>query len=97
MRDRRLHVLIGHMVPEELIAVVDGDIRQDAIETIYDELVRVTALILKGQCMDPIGRIVPRMRKVPARCRRMDDQFTAVRKVEEPVVRGGEVVAIEGT
>lgn len=50
MRDRRLHVPAGCVVPDELVAVVDGDVRTEAIEAIYDELVRVVASIATGQC-----------------------------------------------
>lgn len=50
MRDRYLHVPRGHMVPDEILPVVVGDVDLDGIEAIYDEFVRVVASIKSGRC-----------------------------------------------
>lgn len=50
LRDRALHVPIGHLVPEELFIVVAGDVRVEAIEAHYDGVVRVAASVLDGRC-----------------------------------------------
>ncbi|MFJ3319037.1 Tn3 family transposase [Herbaspirillum huttiense] len=50
MRDRYLHVPVGHEVPGEVLPVVAGDVDLDAIEAIYDEFVRVVASIQSGRC-----------------------------------------------
>lgn len=50
MRDRYLHVPVGHMVPEDVLPVVAGDVNLGAIEAIYDEFVRVVASIQSGRC-----------------------------------------------
>lgn len=50
MRDRYLHVPVGHMVPEDVLPVVVGDVNLDAIAAIYDEFVRVVASIQSGRC-----------------------------------------------
>ncbi|KVE40067.1 transposase [Burkholderia sp. BDU5] len=50
LRDRRLHVPVGHVVPEELVLVTDRDVRLEAIELIWDEFVRVTASVQSGHC-----------------------------------------------
>ena len=50
MRDRYLHVPRGHMVPDETLPVVAGDVDLLAIEAIYDQFVRVVASIRSGRC-----------------------------------------------
>lgn len=50
LRDRRLHVPVNHAVPELLKDVTDGDVRVEAIETIWDEFVRVVASVYSGRC-----------------------------------------------
>lgn len=50
MRDRHLHVPIDHMVPQELIPVITGDVNVALIEKVYDEFVRVVASIKNGRC-----------------------------------------------
>ncbi len=50
MRDRHLHVPIGHMVPEEVTFATIGDIDMEKIESVYDELLRVAASIHSGRC-----------------------------------------------
>jgi hypothetical protein len=48
--DRRLHVPQHHRVPAELLPAADCDVRLDLIESVWDELVRVSASIQSGQC-----------------------------------------------
>lgn len=50
LRDRRLHDPQRHILPAELIAVTDRDVRMYLIESIWDELVRVAASVQTGQC-----------------------------------------------
>lgn len=50
LRDRRLHVPVAHAVPELLAAIADCDVRPDAIEAIWDELLRVAASVYSGRC-----------------------------------------------
>lgn len=50
MRDRHLHVPIGHMVPEEVTFATVGDIDMEKVEAVYDELLRVAASIHTGRC-----------------------------------------------
>lgn len=50
MRDRLLHVPLGHMVPGEVVQATVGDIDIAKIEAIYDEFVRVVASIHSGRC-----------------------------------------------
>ncbi|CAJ3199676.1 transposase Tn3 family protein [Burkholderia pseudomallei] len=50
LRDRRLHVPVSHAVPDELTAVVDRDVRLDAIEAIWDDFVRIAASVQSGHC-----------------------------------------------
>ena len=50
LRDRRLHVPVGHAVPELLAPIADCDAKLEAIETIWDEFVRVVASVYSGRC-----------------------------------------------
>ena len=50
MRDRHLHVPIGHMVPEEVTFATIGDIVMEKIESVYYELLRVASSIHSGRC-----------------------------------------------
>jgi TnpA family transposase len=50
LRDRRLHVPVGHTVPEELVSVTDRDVRLEAIELIWDDFVHLTASVQSGHC-----------------------------------------------
>ncbi len=50
LRDRRLHVTVGMSVPDMLAAVVDCDVRLEAIEAIWDDFVRLVASIQSGHC-----------------------------------------------
>jgi TnpA family transposase len=50
LRDRRLHVPVDFLVPADLAAITDCDVCLDAIETIWDNLVRVAASVQSGHC-----------------------------------------------
>lgn len=50
MRDRLLHVPVGHMVPGEVTLATVGDIDLLKIEAVYDEFIRVVASIHSGRC-----------------------------------------------
>jgi len=50
LRDRRLHVPVGHPIPADLVAISDCDVLVDAIEAIRDGLVRVAASVQSGHC-----------------------------------------------
>ena len=50
LRDRRLHVPVGHAVSELLKDVTDCDVRVEAIEAIWDDFVRVVASVYSGRC-----------------------------------------------
>jgi TnpA family transposase len=62
MRDRHLHVPIGHMVPEEVTFATVGDIDMEKSESVYDELLRVAASIHTGRCtaVQALQRLAPR-------------------------------------
>jgi TnpA family transposase len=50
LRDRRLYLPVDFLVPADLAAITDCDVRLDAIDTIYDGLVRVAASVQSGRC-----------------------------------------------
>lgn len=50
LRDRRLHVPMGSVVPDALKDVIDCDVKPEAVEAIWDEFVRVVASVYSGRC-----------------------------------------------
>jgi hypothetical protein len=50
LRDRRLHAPVDSQGPADLAAITDCDVQLDAIETIWDDFVRVAASVQSGHC-----------------------------------------------